>query len=89
MILLITYMVNIKTHINYYRYAEQCIASDNPGPRSRSHKWYNTDNSEMRAFLGMLLMMGLVKKPTIASYWETTNALTDTPGFRKIMPRDR
>ena len=32
--------------------------------------------------------MGIVRKPTIVSYWETTG-LSETPKFRDIMSRNR
>ncbi|XP_048251460.1 uncharacterized protein LOC125379251 [Haliotis rufescens] len=45
----------------------------------------------MRAFLGLFLAMGVIKKPTIASYWNEgdKNWLVSTPSFRGIMPRNR
>ncbi|XP_071111498.1 piggyBac transposable element-derived protein 4-like [Haliotis cracherodii] len=45
----------------------------------------------MRAFLGLVLLMGLVKKPTISSYWNEglTHRLSRTPGFGEVMTRNR
>jgi len=43
---------------------------------------------EMYNFIGITLLMGLVKKPTIASYW-CSDGLLSTPAFRRFMSRDR
>jgi hypothetical protein len=42
----------------------------------------------MRAFLGLVIAMGIVKKPSIESYWETSG-ITETENFRDAMPRNR
>jgi hypothetical protein len=42
----------------------------------------------MRAFLGLVMAMGIVKKPSIESYWETSG-ITETENFRDAMPRNR
>lgn len=71
------------------RYAQQFLASHpNLPPCSRARKWSDTDVSEMKAFLGILLMMGYIKCPSYESYWNT-DPLTELPGLRKIMSRDR
>lgn len=47
---------------------------------------------EAKAFLGLRLQMeGTVIKPQYREYWETDgqNFLSETPGFRQVMPRDR
>ncbi|XP_046566282.1 piggyBac transposable element-derived protein 3-like [Haliotis rubra] len=45
----------------------------------------------MRAFLGLLLGMGVVRKPTISSYWNEgdKNWLASTPSFGATMSRNR
>jgi hypothetical protein len=42
----------------------------------------------MRAFFGLVMAMGIVKKTSIESYWETSG-ITETEHFRDIMPRNR
>ena len=42
----------------------------------------------MKAFLALHMTMGLVEKHQIEDYWETF-WLTATPGFSRIMSRDR
>jgi hypothetical protein len=46
------------------------------------------NNQEMRAFLGLVMAMGIVKKPSIESYWETSG-ITETENFRDVIPRNR
>ena len=36
---------------------------------SRLKKWKNTDKAEIKNFLAIVLYMGIVKQPTIYSYW--------------------
>ncbi|CAC5402794.1 unnamed protein product [Mytilus coruscus] len=73
------------------RYAEHRISMGNLKPRSRLHMWRPVCNEEMKAFLGLLLLMGIIQKPTLASYWETQDKLwlRRTPSFRSVMARDR
>lgn len=49
------------------------------------------DVQEMKAFIGLRLTMESTIKPRYADYWtsEGTNFLSETPGFRKVMERDR
>ncbi|XP_046380083.2 piggyBac transposable element-derived protein 3-like [Haliotis rufescens] len=73
------------------RYAEQYLQGRTLSPQSRARAWRPVDREEMRAFLGLLLAMGVVRKPTIASYWNEgdKNWLASTPSFGGIMPRNR
>ena len=45
----------------------------------------------MRAFLGLLLAMGIVRKATVSSYWngDEQTWLTHTPSFGEVMTRNR
>ncbi|XP_046329987.2 piggyBac transposable element-derived protein 3-like [Haliotis rufescens] len=73
------------------RYAEQYLQGRTLSPQSRARAWRPVDREEMRAFLGLLLAMGVVRMPTIASYWNEgdKNWLASTPSFGGIMPRNR
>ena len=46
------------------------------------------DVAEMKAFISVLIVMGLCRRFSYRSYW-STNWLLDMPGFRSILPRDR
>lgn len=48
----------------------------------------NLSVPELKAWLGLTLAMGLVKKMNLKSYW-SANSVTDTPLFTNTMSRDR
>ena len=62
---------------------------DNPNqkPYSPARKWVPVDRPEMHKFLGLTLLMGLVRKPEMRNYW-STEAIFCTPIFYTIMPRE-
>jgi hypothetical protein len=74
-------------------YAHQILNSqgDNLKPKSRMREWVDVTAEEMSAFLGLWLFMGMVRKPTIQSYWQENQEtwLSNTPSFAKVMRRDR
>jgi len=59
------------------RYANQCQNRENRSTYARSTQWKPVNHHEMRAFLGLVMAMGIVKKPSIESYWETSG-ITET-----------
>lgn len=69
-------------------YAQQFLRSAQLKPCSRFHKWHETNRSEMKQFISLLMLMGLVHQLDIKEYW-TTDPLTTTPFFPSVMPRDR
>ena len=50
--------------------------------------WVDVDVPEMKAFISLLIVMGLCRRFSYRSYW-STNWLLDMPGFRSILPCDR
>lgn len=64
------------------------VAGVNLKPHSRVRKWEPTNNEEMKTFIGLLLLMGIVKKPDINSYW-SRDPLLRTTAFPSVMSRDR
>lgn len=50
--------------------------------------FHATSPDEFRVYLSLLILMGLVQKPTIHSYW-STDVSVETPYFKTIMPRRR
>ncbi|KAJ8303668.1 hypothetical protein KUTeg_018778 [Tegillarca granosa] len=72
------------------RYARQML-TNTIRPHSRMNKWEDVTEDEMSAFIGLWLSMGIIRKPTMASYWETNKKtlLLNTPAFSKVMRRDR
>ncbi|KAB7505741.1 PiggyBac transposable element-derived protein 4 [Armadillidium nasatum] len=55
---------------------------------SRYNAWYDVTIQEMRQFLGLYILMGIIHKPNINSYWATDKYLS-TPTFPSVMKRDR
>ncbi|GFR65049.1 PiggyBac transposase Uribo2 [Elysia marginata] len=52
------------------------------------HGWEPVDIPEMRKFIGIILLSGLVYKSAMRSFW-TSDPLTSTPAFSALMKRDR
>lgn len=70
------------------RYADQYIARATLGPESRVHRWKPTTAAEMKLFLAMSMLMGVIYKPSIEMYWSKSTLLA-TPGIASLMPRNR
>ena len=49
--------------------------------------WYDTTVEEMQAFIGMLIIMGISKLPTVEMYWSVNYPDFANAIIRKIMPR--
>ena len=64
-------VAHIVTETN--RYADQCIQAKKITRRSRLSQWTPTDAKEVRKFLGLLIVMGLVRKPKMELYWSKKN----------------
>ncbi len=63
-------------------YANTCIES-NPSCRA----WSDTTAEELKAFVGVLILMGIVRLPRLELYWSTNFPLISTPGISNIMPQ--
>ena len=70
------------------RYAGQFMDATTLKPRSRMHDWKETDPCEMKKFLGLVILMGIIQKPSISSYWSTDPVIA-TPLINKVMSRNR
>ncbi|KAJ1154739.1 hypothetical protein NDU88_007482, partial [Pleurodeles waltl] len=71
-------------------YAEQFLR-DNAArlrPHSRASRWIPTNLEELKKFLGLTFLMGLIRKPSLSSYW-STSPLMATAIFPAIMSRNR
>lgn len=73
------------------RYADECINVHRRSAFSRGNDWKPVTKDEMSVFFGRVFAMGIVRKPTYASYWETGSGdlLTETPNFSQVLSRDR
>ena len=57
-------------------------------PHARAKKWKRTNINEMKVFFGLIILMGLEKRPEISLYW-STDRLFFTPVYGQTMARDR
>ena len=70
-------------------YASQYKRNNPNLPRhSQANYWFDTTRNEMKKFLALTLLMGIVKKPELSDYW-STNALLKGSVFNSVMPRNR
>ncbi len=58
------------------RYAASVV-----GHTPHARKWINTTVAEMKAFLGMMMMMGVLRCARFELYWSTMFPLINTPGI--------
>jgi len=66
------------------RYADSIKANNNRALKN----WIPMTPDNFWRFMGLSTLMGLVKKTAIRDYW-TTDEMTATPFFHKVMSRDR
>lgn len=77
-----------ETNAYYHQYVRKAGGLDNIKPNARARKWTDVTNAEMKAFIGILLYIGLVRLPNYESYWNNDDLLS-LKGLTQIMPRDR
>ena len=68
-----------------------CYLADQTNPHTAQKKrgnWIDTSEAEMKAYLGMILAMGIHKLPSLRDYW-STNALLGVPGITRGITRNR
>lgn len=72
-------------------YAEKSMDDANLPPKARAHSWRPTNGIEMKAFIGIILAMGILTKPTLESHWKegTQSWLINTPMCLDIMRKTR
>jgi hypothetical protein len=67
------------------------VAATIPTPvtkHSRSEQWKPVTFTEMKKFLGCMLLTGIIRKPKLEWYWSTRGVLL-TPTFSQTMSRNR
>ncbi|KAG8235677.1 hypothetical protein J437_LFUL015735 [Ladona fulva] len=70
------------------RYACNYLQSNTLFSRSRLNYWKAVDVGEVYVYLGLIMLMGIVRKPTIRSYF-SRNPLLETEIFSRMMSQDR
>ena len=66
-----------------------CFAVAEVGTTPSAREWFDTTVEEMKAFIGILILMGIQKLPRLEMYWSTHYSVIHTPGIADIMPRVR
>lgn len=56
--------------------------------RSKVRHWTDVDPTIMRAFIGVAINMGLIRKHGIEQYWNSTDYSQDTPLFKRVFRLD-
>ncbi len=73
------------------RYADQYFREkgghQNLPPHSRARSWKDVDANDMKAFIGLTLLMGMIQLPSYDLYWSTSWLLRF--GMTGVMSRDR
>ncbi|XP_067141226.1 piggyBac transposable element-derived protein 4-like [Centruroides vittatus] len=70
------------------RYAQQVINGMGNNVPPALKNWSRISVVEIKGFIACILNMGLIKKPTIESYWSTSSSQA-TPWFGKMFSRTR
>ncbi|XP_023724803.1 piggyBac transposable element-derived protein 4 isoform X1 [Cryptotermes secundus] len=70
------------------RYARDKIAELQLSPRSIWSRWSDVSTPEMKAFLGLIINMGLIPLPDVKDYW-SSEWTTQIKFFGDVMSRNR
>ena len=70
------------TETNRYAHA-------NTSSRPHSRAWNDVYVEEMKAFIGMLILLGIIKLPRLEMFWQNSDEYIGTPGIANIMSRNR
>ncbi|XP_077971708.1 uncharacterized protein LOC144425849 [Styela clava] len=79
---------NITSQTNLYAEQEKQRIGDSATPRSYVSEWKPVTVAEIKVFLGIILVMGLVKKPLLRTYW-SKKPMYASSFCSSLMPRDR
>ncbi|GFV88377.1 piggyBac transposable element-derived protein 4 [Trichonephila clavipes] len=66
------------------RYAESFFENTELTPASRALKWKNANKEEMKRFIRLLLLQGVVQKP-VEKWFGSKRPILSTPFFGKVM----
>ena len=57
-------------------------------PKQRcARPWHDITVEDMKAFVGLLIIMGVLKLPRLEMYWQVESDILRTPGISSIMSR--
>ena len=71
------------------RFANKCLQDlGDDIDESYLRHWEDVAHNELKTFIGLLLLMGIIYKPSIRMYW-SLDTIYSTPIFSQVMKRDR
>lgn len=80
------------TNKNYHRkrrLREEARGVKSSDKKSHNAEWKDTTVPEMKIFIGLLIAMGLDRRPELSMYWRTTCPVMRLPGFAAVMTSRR
>ena len=77
----------LTTQTNLYA-AQYLQANPSLPPHSRFQKWKDVSVTEMKQFIALYLLTGIIRKLEVNQYW-STSPLLKTPFFNNVMPCNR
>ena len=77
----------LTTQTNLYA-AQYLQTNPNLPPHSRFQKWKDVSVTEMKQFIALYFLTGIIRKPEVNQYW-SKNPLLKTPFFNNVMPHNR
>ncbi|KFM65266.1 PiggyBac transposable element-derived protein 4, partial [Stegodyphus mimosarum] len=81
-----TVIQHIVTETN--RFAHKFLGNTNISEFSRANKYVDTNSEEIKTFLALLILQGILKKPKEAWFW-SRNQFLETPIFGRLMSEKR
>jgi len=73
------------TETNQYAAANLTDPSNKPHAR----KWWDVTVDEIKSFIGLLILMGILRLPRLDMYWQTSNFYIATFGISQVMTGER
>jgi hypothetical protein len=64
-----------ETHAYQQKVKEKHILESKPGHKSKIHKWMDMTDHNICRFLQLIILMGIICKPTMETYWSTHKML--------------
>ena len=64
-------------------------ANNNYVASPSSREWSPVSMEEMKAFLGLLILIAILKLPRLEMYWSKQHPIIETPGISNVMSRNR
>ena len=64
-------------------------ANNNQSTKPTPRAWNNITSDEMKLFIGVLILMGIIKLPRLEMYWQVANEHIKTPGISRIIGKTK